>query len=80
MIDQGDYDVWKANFGLSAGSGAVSNGAVPEPATSSLLLLATIAWCLCFRDYSRSSILTTRSTSTFSNTSTWAFRLPTAGQ
>ncbi len=80
MIDQGDYDVWKANYGLSAGGGAVSNGAVPEPATSSQLLLATIAWCLGFRNYSRSSIRITRSTTTFSRTSTCAFRSPTAGQ
>jgi hypothetical protein len=70
MIDQGDYDVWKANFGLSAGSGAVANGSVPEPASSSLLLLAATAWCLGYRNYSRSSILITRSTLTFSNTST----------
>jgi hypothetical protein len=68
-IDQGDYDVWRANFGLSAGGGAVSNGSVPEPATLSLLLLAITASCFGDRNYSRSSILTTRSTLTFSNTS-----------
>jgi hypothetical protein len=68
-IDQGDYDVWKSNVGLTAGSGAVSNGSVPEPATSALLLLAATAWYLGCRNYSRSSIRTTRSMLTFSNTS-----------
>jgi hypothetical protein len=45
-IDQGDYDVWKTNFGLTTGSGALSKGAVPEPSSSLLVLLATAAWCL----------------------------------
>jgi hypothetical protein len=69
-IDQGDYDVWKSNFGRTADGGAQSIGAVPEPATSLLLLLATATWCCCYRVSSRSSILTTRSTATFSSSST----------
>jgi hypothetical protein len=33
-VDQGDYDLWTMHFGEhSPGSGAGSNGAVPEPAT-----------------------------------------------
>jgi hypothetical protein len=61
-IDQGDYDVWRTNFGTSAESSRLSKGVVPEPATSSILLLGAAAWCLCYRDSSRSSIRTTRST------------------
>lgn len=33
-VDQGDYDLWTMHFGEhNPGSGAGSNGAVPEPAT-----------------------------------------------
>jgi hypothetical protein len=52
MIDQGDYDVWKMNFGTvtpgagggSAASQVVLNPAssVPEPATATLLFGALI--------------------------------------
>lgn len=37
---QEGYDTWRAHFGQTAGSGAGSNSAVPEPASSTLLLLA----------------------------------------
>ncbi len=47
-VDPGDYDVWKSQFGQSAGSGsgAVSDAAVPEPATLVLLILAAAGRCL----------------------------------
>ena len=31
MIDAGDYDVWKTNFGTTGGSGAAAVTLVPEP-------------------------------------------------
>jgi len=39
-----DYDVWRANFGETpnAGSGVGAGGAVPEPATIALLLVALL--------------------------------------
>ena len=41
VIDQADYDTWRANFGTSAsGSGLGGGGGVPEPATFVLLLLS----------------------------------------
>ena len=42
-VQPGDYDVWRAHFGQTAGSGAggSANAAVPEPAT--VLLLAMVA-------------------------------------
>jgi hypothetical protein len=43
LVDQEDYDFWKANFGTILGSGAVSVGlSAAEPATSVLLLAATV--------------------------------------
>ena len=44
-ITTGDYNVWTAHYGEAAvGSGAAASGAVPEPATGSMLLagVATI--------------------------------------
>ena len=48
MIGQAQYDTWKANFGMTtgAGGGSLAHGAVPEPATVSLLLLAIAAGCM----------------------------------
>ena len=42
------YDVWKANFGKTAGSGssAGANAAVPEPTTLVLSMFAVVGWCL----------------------------------
>ncbi len=37
---QSDYNLWRANFGRTLGSSGGSGGAVPEPAISTLLLLA----------------------------------------
>jgi hypothetical protein len=41
---QSDYDVWRTHFGQSAGSGsgAITNAAVPEPATLVLLVCAAM--------------------------------------
>jgi probable HAF family extracellular repeat protein len=45
---QSDYDVWRANFGRTAGSGsgATATAAVPEPTTLVLLVFAAAGWCL----------------------------------
>ena len=45
---QAYFDVWKANFGKTAGSGsgAGANAAVPEPSTLVLLMFAAAGWCL----------------------------------
>ena len=45
---QTDYDVWRAHFGQTAGSGtsATVNAAVPEPTALLLLTLAATCWCL----------------------------------
>jgi hypothetical protein len=42
---QPGYDAWRANFGRTAGvgAGAISNAAVPEPATGIILLVMSIA-------------------------------------
>jgi hypothetical protein len=52
IFTQSDYDVWRAHFGQTAGSGAAIpsanplSAAVPEPATLVLLMLATAGWYL----------------------------------
>ena len=45
---QNDYDVWRASFGQPGGigSGAITNVAVPEPATLVLLIAAVAGLCL----------------------------------
>jgi len=42
-----DYTAWRANFGRTAGNGAVAgaNAAVPEPATSMMLVVGMLATC-----------------------------------
>jgi hypothetical protein len=46
-IDAGDYTYWRARFGYAApGSGASVSGAVPEPATLMMLILAGAGWCV----------------------------------
>ncbi len=44
---QSDYDVWRAHFGETAGSGsgAIANAAVPEPTSALLLLIGVLAMC-----------------------------------
>ena len=46
VVDQEDYDAWKANFGAVAGSGGSAEvaGTVPEPTSVVLLLIGFIAW------------------------------------
>jgi hypothetical protein len=42
-VDQGDYDRWKTNFGMSlGGTGAVQAASVPEPASWAILLVAAL--------------------------------------
>jgi hypothetical protein len=43
---QNDYNVWRANFGKTAGSGsgATANAAVPEPSTLLLTMFAAAGW------------------------------------
>jgi formylglycine-generating enzyme len=45
---QNDYNVWRAHFGQTAGSGsgAGANASVPEPTTRVLLMFAAAGWCL----------------------------------
>jgi hypothetical protein len=45
VMDAGDYDVWKANFGNHSGSGASANAAIPEPATLWMLLDGILTIC-----------------------------------
>lgn len=40
VIDVADYNLWKLNFGVSAGSGSAAVVAVPEPASLSLVFLS----------------------------------------
>jgi len=43
--DAGDYGVWRANFGSHAGSGSsLGGGAVPEPASCLLVVMASLAF------------------------------------
>jgi hypothetical protein len=46
LIDQADYLFWSSHFGATSGSGsgALSSGAVPEPSTAALVLVAGICW------------------------------------
>ena len=45
---QNGYATWRAHFGQTVGSGAgaITNAAVPEPATLVLLMFAAAGWCL----------------------------------
>jgi hypothetical protein len=45
---QNDYNVWRANYGRTTGSGAgfSANAAVPEPTVSALLMFAAARCCL----------------------------------
>ena len=48
IYTQDDYNLWRTNFGRPGGSGAGvdANTAVPEPATSVILMSAAAGWCL----------------------------------
>ena len=45
-VNAQDYTFWKGRFGATSGAGALSGGAVPEPATGLLALLGLcgLAW------------------------------------
>ncbi len=47
-VQPADYDVWRAHFGQTAGSGlgTNTNATVPEPTTLVLLMFAAAGWCL----------------------------------
>ncbi len=47
-VTQEDYDAWRARFGQAAiaGAGTSANAAVPEPATTVMLMFAVAGWCL----------------------------------
>jgi hypothetical protein len=40
--NQSGYNLWRTNFGRTAGGGSSLSGAVPEPGSSSLVLSAAI--------------------------------------
>jgi hypothetical protein len=48
MIDQADYDFWRANFGAVVAAGSGVGTAVPEPTSAMLVLFAAagIHWCV----------------------------------
>jgi hypothetical protein len=43
-ISMADYTSWKNNFGQHSGSGALGTGAVPEPSSGMMLLIAAALW------------------------------------
>jgi hypothetical protein len=44
VVDDADYDLWKAHFGDTAGSGALSDATVPEPSALCLAALVSLAF------------------------------------
>jgi subtilisin-like proprotein convertase family protein len=50
-VDESDFEYWRAHFGetLGSGSGASTAAAVPEPATLTMLLMASLAMLSCRR-------------------------------
>ena len=50
LVDQTDYDFWRANFGNpnppGAGSGGLASSAVPEPASVGMLILGLLGSCI----------------------------------
>jgi hypothetical protein len=44
---QNDFEVWRAHYGQTAGSGSIANVAIPEPSTALLAIIAmlqTLFW------------------------------------
>jgi hypothetical protein len=44
-VNDADYVIWRTDFGARAGSGSGAATAIPEPATSLLLIWAAVGWC-----------------------------------
>jgi hypothetical protein len=44
VADQADFDIWRANFGVTMDQSNLSSSFVPEPTTNLLALVGTIAW------------------------------------
>jgi hypothetical protein len=55
MYSQNDFNVWRAQFGQTIGSGASAsaNSEVPEPAGGLMLILGMLAMCPYFRPVCR---------------------------
>jgi hypothetical protein len=49
-IDAADYAAWRSHFGQPPGSGSFNDGAIPEPATWTMLLAAISSIFLRRRD------------------------------
>ncbi len=47
VVDQADYNAWQANFGATYGSGSSLGASVPEPTTTTMLLLASFMMATC---------------------------------
>jgi hypothetical protein len=62
VVNPADFDVWRAHFGetVGSGAGAIANAAVPEPATTVMLLFAAAGWLLSPTMPSRIEVRTTR--------------------
>jgi hypothetical protein len=41
-VGNAHYDLWKANFGMGAGSGSLAASGVPEPASALLMIVAAL--------------------------------------
>jgi Spherulation-specific family 4 len=46
QIDTGDYNIWRSHFGWNVGSGAITNGTIPEPTSEVMLAPAVAGICL----------------------------------
>jgi hypothetical protein len=55
VVDQADYDFWKANFGKTASIILHDGTAVPEPTTFAILIISIASAELIGRTISRSS-------------------------
>jgi hypothetical protein len=50
VVDPADYTFWKSRFGATSGAGSLSNGAVPEPSSVLMALIALVAFVVFRRD------------------------------
>lgn len=49
VVDEEDYQYWKSQFGASIGTGTAGSGAIPEPASVVMLLIASAFACVARR-------------------------------